>query len=141
MRSALKNSNCEFPRTKVTINLAPADVKKEGSAYDLPIALALLQASRQLESDIDWSKTLFLGELSLDGKLRAVPGVLVAARAARRLGFRQLFVPPANAAEAALVPEVEVYAPASLAEVLAHLTGRSPLASVPATVLPELLAT
>ncbi len=137
VRAALKNSDCEFPRTKVTVNLAPADLKKEGSAYDLPIALALLLASRQLRSPADWSKALFLGELSLEGSLRPVPGVLVAARAARRLGFRELYVPNDNAAEAALVEGLSVYAPHDLKELLEHLTGRIPLTPVSATPLPE----
>jgi len=136
VRSALKNCDCEFPRTKVTINLAPADVKKEGSAYDLPIALALLSASRQLKSDIDWRGALFMGELSLDGQLRSVPGVLVAARAAQRLGFKKIFVPVANAAEAALVDKVEVYAARDLREILAHLSGQKLLDRQPLTVLP-----
>ncbi len=124
VRAALKNSECEFPRTKVTINLAPADVKKEGSGYDLPIALALLLATGQLDNKFDWSTSLFLGELSLEGKLRAIPGILVAARAAKRLGFNKIFVPKSNAAEAALVPDVEVYAPDSLTTLLNHLSGR-----------------
>ena len=140
VRSALKNSGCEFPRTKVTVNLAPADVKKEGSAYDLPIALALLLASRQLSTASPLESSLFLGELSLEGRLRAVPGVLVVARAARRLGFTTLFVPPANAAEAALVPGLSIYAPATLAELLEHLSGQAPALLVPTTVLPDLVS-
>jgi len=124
VRSALKNSGCEFPRTKVTVNLAPADVKKEGSAYDLPIALALLVASGQLHSQAGFNSRLFLGELSLEGTLRAVPGVLVVARAARRLGFSELYIPAANATEAALVEGLTVYAPKNLTELLNHLAGQ-----------------
>lgn len=139
VRSALKNSGCEFPRTKVTVNLAPADVKKEGSAYDLPIALALLVASRQLEAKVPWSKRLFLGELSLEGRLRPVPGVLVVARAAKRLGFSELYVPPQTAAEAALVPDITVYAPETLTELLAHLSGQVALEPRPTTTLPEFM--
>lgn len=138
VRSALKNSGCEFPRTKVTVNLAPADVKKEGSAYDLPIALALLVASSQLESPSGFGHRLFLGELSLEGNLRSVPGVLVVARAARRLGFTELFVPPANASEAGLVEGITVYAPATLSELLAHLSGQQILPPLPMTDLGEL---
>ncbi|MBI5465715.1 MAG: YifB family Mg chelatase-like AAA ATPase [Candidatus Kerfeldbacteria bacterium] len=137
VRSALKNSGCDFPRTKVTVNLAPADVKKEGSSYDLPIALSLLIASRQLEPASGLEGSLFMGELSLEGRLRPVPGVLVVARAARRLGFSSLFVPPANAAEAALVQDLKVYAPATLAELLEHLSGRAALKQAPATRLPD----
>ncbi len=135
VRSALKNSGCEFPRTKVTVNLAPADVKKEGSSYDLPIALALLVASGQLESEGGFSKRLFLGELSLEGELRPVPGVLVVARAAKRLGFEEIFVPQANAAEAALVEGLKVYAPKRLVELLEHLSGQNTLPSIPTTSL------
>ncbi len=138
VRSALKNSGCEFPRTKVTINLAPADVKKEGSAYDLPIALALLLASGQLENTFVWSESLFLGELSLDGSLRAATGVLVVARAAARLGYKQIFIPRANADEAALVEGLVVYAPATLREVLAHVSGQALLTPHPTTNLPEM---
>jgi magnesium chelatase family protein len=137
VRSALKNSGCEFPRTKVTVNLAPADVKKEGSSYDLPIALSLLIASRQLKPATDLATSLFLGELSLEGKLRPVAGVLVVARAAQRLGFTSLFVPAANAAEAALVPGLKVYAPVDLTQLLEHLVGRAVLKSTPATALPD----
>ncbi len=140
VRAALKNSGCDFPRTKVTVNLAPADVKKEGSGYDLPLALSVLLASRQLESVLPLEQALFLGELSLEGKLRSVPGVLVVARAARALGFTTLYVPPANAAEAALVPGVTVYAPASLTELLEHLSGRHQLTVQPATELGQLMA-
>lgn len=138
VRAALKNSGCEFPRTKVTVNLAPADLKKEGSAYDLPIALALLVASRQLEPREALAPKLFLGELSLDGSLRPVPGVLVVARAAARLGVRELYVPPPNAAEAALVDGVTVYAPQNLRELLSHLAGQAPLVVQPPTKLSSL---
>lgn len=127
VRSALKNSGCDFPRTKVTVNLAPADVKKEGSSYDLPIALALLIASRQLEPKEQLGESMFLGELSLDGSLRPVPGVLVVARAMRRLGYSTLYVPAANAAEAALVPGITVYAPHTLGDLLKHLSGQAAL--------------
>ena len=140
VRAALKNSGCEFPRTKVTVNLAPADVKKEGSSYDLPIALALLAASRQLEPAASLDRTLFLGELSLEGLLRPVPGVLVVARAAQRLGFTSLVVPQANVAEAALVRGVTVYGARSLVEVLGHCSGQAPITATPATDLPPLAA-
>lgn len=135
VRAALKNSGCEFPRTKVTVNLAPADLKKEGSAYDLPIALALLIASRQLEPSAPVAGQLFLGELSLDGTLRPIPGVLVVARAARRLGFTEIFVPPGNGAEAALVQGITVFTPANLRELLAHLAGQTALTKLTSTEL------
>ncbi len=137
VRSALKNSGCEFPRTKVTVNLAPADLKKEGSSYDLPIALALLVASRQLEPKSSLHDRLFMGELSLDGSLRSVSGVLVVARAAQRLGFHELYVPLANAAEAALVPGLTVYGVTTLQNLLAHLSGQAELRPQPATLISE----
>ncbi len=138
VRSALKNSGCDFPRTKVTVNLAPADVKKEGSAYDLPIALSLLSASGQLEAKSGFNNKLFLGELSLEGILRPVPGVLVVSRAAKRLGFTELYIPAANAAEAALVEGVTVYAPQNLKELLAHLSGQTLMSPVPTTQANEI---
>lgn len=137
VRSALKNSGCEFPRTKVTVNLAPADLKKVGSGYDLPIALALLVASHQLAPKQPLTGVAFLGELSLDGTLRSVPGVLVVARALRRLGFHQLVVPRENGAEAALVHGIAVLAPHTLTELLAHLSGQAELAPQPPTELTE----
>lgn len=133
VRSALKNSGCEFPRTKVTVNLAPADVKKEGSSYDLPIAMALLVASGQLDCRSGFTNKLFLGELSLEGTLRPIPGVLVVARAARRLGFTELYIPQANAAEASLVEGLTVYSPSSLKELLGHLSGQATMEPVVTT--------
>ncbi len=138
VRSALKNSGCEFPRTKVTVNLAPADVKKEGSAYDLPIALSLLAASQQLAGESGFNEKLFLGELSLEGNLRSVPGILVVARAAKRLGFKEIYIPPANAAEAALVEGVTVYAPQNLKELLGHLSGQEKIIPVVTTDLTDI---
>ncbi|MFZ5390763.1 MAG: YifB family Mg chelatase-like AAA ATPase [Patescibacteria group bacterium] len=135
VRSALKNSKCQFPRTKVTINLAPADLKKEGTAYDLPMALALLMASGQLKPSLDLNKILFIGELSLAGDLRPVKGILVMAQAARRLGFEYLLVPASNASEAALVEDVKVLPARNLIEVLNHLTGRVGLTLQPLTEL------
>jgi magnesium chelatase family protein len=114
IKSAIKNCGFDFPAPQsVTVNLAPADIRKEGSAFDLPMALGILGCSgtffgRQLE---DW---VFLGELSLDGGVRAVHGALSAAIAARERGLKRLIVPEANAKEAALVEGIEVYAVRSL---------------------------
>ncbi|MBU1039049.1 YifB family Mg chelatase-like AAA ATPase [Patescibacteria group bacterium] len=137
VRSALKNSDCYFPRTKVTVNLAPADLKKEGSSYDLPIALALLLASGQLKPAVDLKKLLFIGELSLAGDLRPVKGILVMAQAARRLGFDCLLVPQANAKEAALIEDIKILAVNNLAEVLQYLTSRKILSPQPVTSLKQ----
>ena len=107
VRSAIRNSGFEFPHHRITVNLAPADVRKAGSSFDLPIALGLLATSgpltRQAVDD-----TVIVGELSLDGAINAIRGVLPIAVAARRLGLRRLLLPPQNAAEACVVEGIEV---------------------------------
>ncbi len=108
VRAAIKNSGFEIPPTQITINLAPADLKKEGSGFDLPMAIGILGAYGVLELR-DLSQFLLVGELGLDGTLRSVPGVLPIAVAARLRGIRNLLVPYANASEAAVVEGVNVY--------------------------------
>ena len=124
VRTAVKNSGFEFPQRRLTINLAPADVKKEGPLFDLPIAVGLLAASEQFASD-RLAEYLMVGELSLDGAVRAVSGVLPIAIAAKHAGFRGVLVPAANAREAALVEGIDAYAIASLKEAVAVLTDPS----------------
>ncbi|MEO6924585.1 MAG: magnesium chelatase domain-containing protein, partial [Bryocella sp.] len=102
VRAAIKNSGFDLPPTRITINLAPADIKKEGSGFDLPIAVAILGAYGGLAIK-DVSDFLLVGELGLDGALRAVPGVLPIAIAARAAGIPNLVLPAANAREAAVV--------------------------------------
>ena len=116
VKSAIKNSGFEIPPTKITINLAPADLKKEGSGFDLPIAVGILGAYGALTIQ-DLSDFLLVGELGLDGSLRAVPGTLPIAVAARANGIRNLVVPASNAREAAVVDGVNVYPVKSLLEV------------------------
>ncbi|MDR7517389.1 MAG: YifB family Mg chelatase-like AAA ATPase [Armatimonadota bacterium] len=129
VRAAIRNTNYELPSRKITVNLAPADVRKEGPAFDLPMAVAILAATEQIRpAALDG--TLLLGELSLDGTLRPVAGILCIALAARALGERALMVPRANAAEAALVEGLTVYPAGSLAEVIRHLEGTSILTPV-----------
>jgi magnesium chelatase family protein len=124
VRSAIKNSGFEIPPTKITINLAPADLKKEGSGFDLPIAVGILGAYGALTiKDID--DFLLVGELGLDGSLRAVPGALPIAVAARANGIRNVIVPASNAREAAVVEGVNVYAMKSLIEVRELLNSAS----------------
>ncbi|MSP12233.1 MAG: ATP-binding protein [Chloroflexi bacterium] len=120
VRSAIKNSGFNFPMMRITVNLAPADLRKEGPAYDLPIAVGILMASEQV-----WptEKALFLGELSLDGAIRHVDGMLSMASAAAHHGYQDLFVPAADAAEAALIQEVNVYPVVTLADLVRHLQG------------------
>ena len=107
--SAIKFHRYRLPFKKVVVNLAPADIKKEGSAYDLPIALSILQATRQLTSDF-LERYVIMGELSLDGQLRPIKGVLPIAIEARRLGFRGIVLPRENGYEAAIVDNLEVIA-------------------------------
>jgi len=123
--SALKNSGASPPsrrNKRVTVNLAPADLKKEGPAYDLPIALGYLLVSEQTK--FDPAKKLFAGELALDGALRPINGVLSIAIEAKNRGFKTLFVPKTNAAEAALVKDIEIIGAADLTEILEHLENK-----------------
>jgi len=121
VRAAITNSGFFFPQHRLTINLAPADLRKEGPAYDLPIAVGLLCATRQIMADLD--DALILGELSLDGGVRHVNGVLPMASMAKAAGYRRLFVPASDAPEAALVEGLEVYAIDSLAALVRHFNG------------------
>ncbi len=125
MRAAIRNSGCKFPfDQRITINLAPADLRKEGPAYDLPIAIGVLTANAQVPSEA-LNGALVMGELSLDGTLRHVRGVLSVADLARRHGISELFVPAMDAPEAALIPDVRVYPVTSLAALVAHLLGEA----------------
>jgi magnesium chelatase family protein len=125
VRAAVKNSGLFFPGSRFTINLAPADLRKEGPAYDLPIAVGVLVASEQLFPPDE--KAMFVGELSLDGSLRHVSGVLPVANLAREQGFHTLFVPAVDALEAALVQGVDVIPVDSLASLMGHLNGFAPI--------------
>ncbi|MCI8554090.1 MAG: YifB family Mg chelatase-like AAA ATPase [Clostridiales bacterium] len=125
VRSSMKNCGFDYPVSRITVNLAPADVRKEGSVYDLPLLLALLKAGGQLNASLEDSA--FLGELSLAGEIRPVRGALPMVIAARDAGIRRVFVPAANAAEAAVTEGIEVYEADSVPALLAHLTGRTEL--------------
>ncbi len=122
VRSAIRNSGYEFPAGRTTINLAPADLKKEGSAYDLPIALGLLAASGKVPRE-RLAEHVVLGELSLDGRVKPIRGALAVADATAARGLRRLVLPAANAREAALVSGVEVYGVASLGEAVEFVRG------------------
>lgn len=119
VRSAIKNSDARFPDKKITVNLAPADLPKEGPAYDLPIALGLLIASGQIQADV--SKTLVFGELSLDGSLRHTNGVLPMVLLAKHSDFNSVLLPAVNAKEAAIVKGVNIYPIKSIKELVQHL--------------------
>ncbi len=121
--SAIRNSALRFPINKITVNLAPADIKKEGSQYDLPIAVSLLIASEQLEADVEG--TVLLGELALDGALRPVTGILPIIIAAKNKGYTKFIVPFGNANEASYIEGIEVYALKSLRETFEFLSGRT----------------
>ena len=126
VRAAIRNSGCEFPMRRITVNLAPADLKKEGPAYDLPIALGVLLSTRQISALPE--DTVFLGELSLDGGVRHTNGVLPMVAVARDEGLIRAVVPEADAREASLVEGVEVIPTGSLAQVISHLRGDTVIA-------------
>ncbi|HEX5414106.1 MAG TPA: YifB family Mg chelatase-like AAA ATPase [Chloroflexota bacterium] len=121
VRSAVKNSGCVFPMRRVTVNLAPADIKKEGPAYDLPLALAVVMASDQVPDLTE--RALFLGELSLDGELRHTDGILPMVSVAREKGIQTIFVPATDALEASLVEGVTVMPVKTFGELVDHLRG------------------
>ena len=139
VRSALLNSGFEFPLKYITVNLAPADRRKDGSHFDLPVAMGILLASGQMEAAADLP--FMVGELALDGRLNAVQGILPLAMYARQKGYSSIIVPQANADEAAVLEDMEVLPAASLLEVAGHVSGRSSLPryrfSPPATVAQE----
>lgn len=119
VRSAIKNSGFSFPNQKVVINLAPADIRKEGTNYDLPIAMGIL-ARDGIVDEAQIKDTAFLGELSLDGSLRAVNGILPIVCGLADFGIKQVVVPRANAKEAALIPHVKVLSADTLGDVVCH---------------------
>jgi magnesium chelatase family protein len=121
--TAIKNSGYDFPIKKITINLAPADIKKEGSSFDLPIAIGILKALEFVTLE-NYNDTIFLGELSLDGKLRAVKGALPIAVEAKRKGIKKIILSQESAGEASIVDEVEVYGMENLNEVVDYLNGK-----------------
>lgn len=121
VRSAIRNSYYRFPNRRITVNLAPADLKKEGPAYDLSIAIGILVSSEQLNADL--TQCIFLGELSLDGKLRHTHGILPMVALARDRGLSAVFVPCDDAKEASLIDRVSVFPAESLAQLVAHLQG------------------
>ncbi len=125
VRSAIRNSGADFPARRITVNLAPADLPKEGPRYDLPIALGILLASGQLTSDL--SNSLISGELSLDGRVRGVTGILPLAILAKEQGFKEIFIPAENADEARIVEDIAIFPISTLSELFHHLNGTTPL--------------
>lgn len=129
VRAAVKNCGAKFPVSRITVNLAPARLRKEGTVYDLPILLGIMAAAEEIRPLPE--DAAFLGELSLSGALRPVTGVLPMALTAARLGIKALFVPAANAAEATLAEGVTVYGVETVGQLMAHLTGQQVMQPAP----------
>ena len=123
VQTAVKNAGLNFPRHRVVVNLAPASVRKEGPAYDLPIALGVMMLAGFLPHDVV-DEAIVVGELSLDGIVRHTRGVLPMAATARANGYKRMFVPDVDAPEAALIPDLEIIPVKSLADLYKHLSGR-----------------
>ena len=137
VRSALKNSGADFPARRITVNLAPADLPKEGPAFDLPMAVGVLFASEQLVKK-DLSKMMFLGELSLDGSLRHTNGILSVCMLAREKGFKEIYLPAVNAKEASIVKGLTVYPVKDLVSLFRHFSGTQEIEPEPLANLKEL---
>ena len=128
--TACENSGFRFPVADITVNLAPADKRKEGSAFDVALLMGLLRSGGYIHSDVSFEDKCFVGELSLSGELRGVRGVLCMCVAARNAGFREFFAPADNAKEAAAVEGITVYSVKNASEIVKHLNGEKRLAPV-----------
>lgn len=131
VRSAIKNSHLDFPKIKVTVNLAPADLKKHGPSYDLPIAVSVLIATNKLSVNHDFSKMLFVGELALSGELRPINGILPITIKAQKKGIEDIFIPAGNIREASLVKNINIIPIKSLKELINHLRGTEKITPSP----------
>ena len=129
VRAAIRNSGCEFPMRRMTVNLAPADTRKAGPSYDLPIAVGILISSGQIDAAPD--SALFLGDLSLDGSLRHTSGMLSMVSAAQEQQFTTVYVPAVDASEASILEGMQVLAADNLGELLGHLRGESQMSPHP----------
>ena len=118
VRAAIKNSKIEFPSRKILVNLAPASTRKEGTSYDLPMAIGILISTHQIDIKINLNKTIFIGELSLDGKINKVNGVLPMCIDALKLGMEKVIIPNENEKEARIVQGIEVIPVNSLQEMI-----------------------
>lgn len=123
VRSAIKNCGFQLPARRITVNLAPADVKKEGSIFDLPVFLGILKATEQI--DVSFEGSVFAGELSLSGEIRATTGILPTVIMAKEFGFKRIFVPFANAPEASVVDGIDIFPAANAIDIIEHLKGNS----------------
>lgn len=125
VRASIKNCKFEFPVSRITVNIAPADIKKEGPIYDLPILIAVLKATNQISGSIE--DYAFVGELSLDGEIRACTGILPMLLKAKEENIKAVFVPYENRAEASVVNGVDVFPARNIQEVILHLSGEAPI--------------
>ena len=137
-RSAIRNSGFHFPHKRITCNLAPADLRKEGPSYDLAIAVGILVASGQVLADLE--RTVFLGELALDGATRHIHGILPMVGLAKDRGIEAVYVPAVDAREAALIEGIRVYPVENLAALARHLSGEEPIAEFPRDGIPQAAA-
>lgn len=125
VRASIKNCRLDFPVSRITVNIAPADIKKEGAMYDLPVFVAILKASKQLNTDID--DYAFIGELSLDGEIRAVNGILPMLMLAKEKGIKSVFIPFDNKLEGSVISGVDVLAAQNILQVIRHISGEQRL--------------
>lgn len=130
VKAAIRNSELPYPITRITVNLAPADIKKEGSGLDLPIAIGILVSSGVIQQD-EVTDKIFVGELSMDGRIRKVAGVLPMIMEAKACGCKEIFIPEANRNEGKLISDIEVYTPKTLEELVKHLRGETKLIPLP----------
>lgn len=128
VRASIKNCGYTFPVSRITVNIAPADIKKEGAIYDLPILMAILKASKQITANLD--DYAFIGELSLDGEIRCVNGVLPMVIKAKESGIKSIFVPYQNAFEGSVVEGIDIFPAHSIKEIASHLDGTQPILPV-----------
>jgi magnesium chelatase family protein len=135
VETAIKNSGFRFPLHRIVVNLAPADIRKEGPTYDLPIAIGIMVAAEEVLADVTGS--VFLGELALDGKLRHASGILPMVALARDRGLRTAYVPAIDAPEAALLPDMTIYPVETLGALLRHLAGHELIAPMTSTGIPR----
>ena len=135
VRAAIRNSGCNFPMKRIVVNLAPADLKKAGPAYDLPIAVGILLSSEQISADV--SQTVILGELSLDGSLRHTNGVLPMVALAYKKGFSTVIVPETDAKEASLIEGIKIIPMTSLSQLVSYFRGEIPPPEYKSEGVPE----
>jgi len=131
VRSAIKNSDFAFPRQKITVNLAPADLKKIGPIFDLPIALSILLTKKCLELPVKERQSVFIGELALDGTLRPINGALSIATLLKTSNLNKLYLPEKNAPEANLISTLKIFPVKNLLQLIKHLKGKEQITPLP----------